>query len=418
VTPAAHIPRPSVPPRILLGALIALLLGIGLRAWDYPPFESAGPDEIFYANYYVKNVARNGPQVFPRIFADYIGYMRDPGTQLVLPPGRLVLTTHAVLLHTLGIPAYLDAVRTASFQASAAFLVLSAIFAFRWCRPVVALGTVWLVAVAPLHIHLAHRALVDATFAAVALATLWLLWETTRPGASRRWAWGLGVAAWLLVLTKENAAFIFLALAACLAFLQLRGGWRETRFWHAWHAFFLGGLAAVATLVLAAGGPTPLLEAYQLNVQKSYRLEYGVRFGDGAPHRYLIDFLLLSPAITLLALGGLLILPGRRRPLFALLALFTLAAWAAMAWVRQGINLRYAMVLDFPLRLVAAALVWYLVRRNLPRATQPYAAGAAIGVLVVHDLYAYYRVFVEFGAYDPVTQALAEVWNILKIPRP
>jgi len=37
---------------------------------------------------------------------------------------------------------------------------------------------------------------------------------------------------------------------------------------------------------------------------------------------------------------------------------------------------------------------------------------------VVHDLYAYYRVFVEFGAYDPVTQALAEVWNILKIPRP
>src|SRR5205814_3606468 len=96
-------------------------------------------------------------------------------------------------------------------------LALAALFAWRVHRSGECVGVAALVAFAPTQIHMSQHALVDGFFTFWALLTLWLLWENLR--APRKWplliAYTLGLA--LLVLTKENAFFVFVALMAIVA---------------------------------------------------------------------------------------------------------------------------------------------------------------------------------------------------------
>jgi hypothetical protein len=170
-------------------------------------------------------------------------------------------------------------------------------------------------------------------------------------------------------------------------------------------------LLGVIILVLLAGSIQQFTEIYHLLVTKAETLTYAIKTGDGPWYRYLVDLLLLSPLVLLLAIGGVFT-QLRNRPAYVYLVAFVGFSYAVMCNIRYGMNLRYASIWDLPLRALAAAQVGAVAARF--GAWQWLVGGVAIAGLCAYDLHQYHLFFVDGSLYELVTGGLLQVVKILK----
>ncbi len=132
---------------------------------------------------------------------------------------------------------------------------------------------------------------------------LWLLWENLRRPNHWPWLVALGFALALMVLVKENALFAYVGLLGLLALNHwLRFG-TITRALLA--TMFVGPLLGVAILVNLCGSIATTIKIYLLLVSKASVLPYAIATGDGPWYRYLIDLMVMSPVVLILALGAI-----------------------------------------------------------------------------------------------------------------
>jgi len=125
-------------------------------------------------------------------------------------------------------------------------------------------------------------------------------------------------------------------------------------------AMIIGPLFGVVVLIFVAGGIDTLFHCYQLSVGKNFTLRYAVLTGDGPWHRYLVDLLLVSPIVLILALGSVFRLDLTKKPeLF--LSIFIAASYLVMCNIKYGMNLRYANMWDMPLRFLAVSALVSIV---------------------------------------------------------
>ena len=89
--------------------------------------------------------------------------------------------------------------------------------AWRMAGRGVGLGVFALCACSPLMIHMSQHALIDGFFALWATLALWGLWETLRHPEQSGWLVLYGAGLLAMVLTKENAFFVYVALVALIA---------------------------------------------------------------------------------------------------------------------------------------------------------------------------------------------------------
>jgi len=212
-------------------------------------------------------------------------------------------------------------------------LVLTPVFIWRIRGSTWATAIGALMAFAPTQLHMSQHALVDGFFTFWAMLVLWLFWEnlqsaqtiTSLPspqsspsargsreaigdgeikGVPANWPWLIGYVAALalLLLTKENSVFVWISLVALLIanrWFQFGTVTRELVI-----ATILGPLLGVVVLIFLAGGFAELFHTYQLSVSKNLHLRYAVLTGDGPWYRYLVDLLLVSPIVLILALGA------------------------------------------------------------------------------------------------------------------
>jgi hypothetical protein len=142
----------------------------------------------------------------------------------------------------------------------------------------------------------------------------------------------------LLVLTKENSFFVWIAISNC--WLRFGTISRELVV-----AMILGPLFGVVVLIFVAGGIGTLFQCYLLSVGRNFTLRFAVSTGDGPWHRYLVDLLLVSPIVLILALGSVFRLNLTKKPeLF--LSIFFAASYLVMCNIKYGMNLRYANMWD------------------------------------------------------------------------
>ena len=245
-----------------------------------------------------------------------------------------------------------------------------------------ALGTFALMAFSPLQIHMAQHALADGFFEFFVVLTLWSLWEClrqpTHPGWLTMYAAGLA----LMVTTKENAFFVFVAvLGVLVANRWLRFG---TVGRPILALTFAGPLCGVAILTNLAGGLRTLLDVYLLGVPKNLHLEYAILTGDGPWYRYLIDLLTISPLVFVLACAMIFQLRNKDRSLWFGLV-FIVASYALMANVKYGMNLRYATIWDFPLRALAMGQVALLAARASGRWQVPLLTAMVAGLCALRS---------------------------------
>ncbi len=418
-------------------ALLILIIAFGgwLRLPRPIDRTYVGSDEGFCAAYVTaldNSGLRGWPQLIARYIEDEKHGRKTVGKDTVLPPTRILFLGSAHLVRELTDCESLEALRRISWAASIATLLLGAVFVSRlglWKRrpaastplqsdegvasttsPAATLAVTAFLACSPLLIHLAHRALIDGFFALTALLAVWGLWESLRAPNDRRWLALYAAALIAMVITKENAAFAYAALLGIVALNRwLRIG-TVTR------PLLLVTFAAPALgaglLILAAGGLAPLLEAYRLNATKSVLLPYALKTGDGPWHRYILDFLLVSPAITLLAIAAL----GGTRwsdPAKRHLALFLLISYACMAQVRYGMNMRYGAMWALPLCWLAYSLLAAFAEKLAPR-FRTAALTSTVLLVCATELHSYRKLFVAGHIYDPVPGALAmplQMWK-------
>lgn len=372
-----------------------------------PGFTDIGFDENLYRTY-VSNVIAGGLTAYPEIVDHYIE-VQQKLTGSILPPVRFLYIFAAYLWHQVFGTEALSALHYVASLFSILTLLLSTLFAWRLKGPMWALGVAALMSFAPTQIHMSQHALVDGFFTFWALLCLCLLWENLRTPENwpRLVAFVFGLCC--LVLTKENAFFVFVAL------LVILGSNRWFAFGVVTRQLLLctiaGPLLGFVVLVFLAGGLETLCTTYQLSVSKNYHLAYAILTGDGPWHRYLVDLLLVSPVILLLALGAVFRLDRSQKPELFLIV-FIAASYLVMCNLKYGMNLRYANMWDMPLRFLATGQIVAFCA-PLRRYRTVILSGAFVLVCAI-EFRQYIILFVQFPLYELVPEGLLRALHILK----
>lgn len=387
-------------------ALVVALVGLVLRVHSFGGFNKTGFDEHIYETYV--NQLSSGVSYAPLV-ASYLQTQSNSATAF-LPPTRVTFLTAATLIKKATHSSAYGALKIASLASGILLVLIAAIFAARAAGLRAGCGVLALMSAAPLEIHLSHRALIDGFFAFWTLLTVWTLWETMQRPRSRAWLIAYGLSLTVLVMTKENAAFVFVAVLAIIALNHwLRFGASPPGLLV---ATFLGPAVAAVALIVLSGGAEPLFRAYLLNIEKSYLLDYAIKTGDGPWYRYLIDLFTISPVTTLLATGTLLHI--RRNDRWeGYLVVFLLTTFVVMANLRYGMNLRYGAIWDFPIRMLAFTQLTVFASR-LRLAWRPWVLASLLLITSLMDLRQYFVFFVRAGIYDPVPAQLLRAVDILK----
>jgi 4-amino-4-deoxy-L-arabinose transferase-like glycosyltransferase len=394
---------------LLIGILAA---GIFLRVWPSTGFHRVGYDEGIYSRY-VQIALQEGLWNYADVAQGYVKWQGDRPDAIV-PATRIGFILPAAILAKFTGVNSLTALRWVSMGASILLLLVIPLMTRRMesgtetNARVLVLSV--LVAVSPLQIHLAQRSLIDGYFAFWAVLCAWALWENMQAPGRSGWLLTYGISLLVLVLTKENAAFVFLALVA--AAIVFAGGRLGRVSWPLVFASFIGPAVAVLFLSMLIGGIGEWISFYRSFVAKSAMLPYPVKFQDGAWYRYLVDFTLLSPAIIALFFGALFQLKKESKP-DIFWAVFLGVSFIGMSSVPFGMSLRFAAYWDVPLRWLAASQL-LLLRARLSVLKRPVAFCALVLFLVALDLFQYWRYFVHGAIYDPVSFHLLHASKLIK----
>src|ERR1043166_2871282 len=406
----------------LIALAVVLALGIFWRI-PSPVFTSAaaplrvvhlnstmkgiGFDENLYRTY-VNVLITRGITSYPDLAEEYVA-VQDRLTRAILPPTRFLYIFTAYVWHEIfGTDAF-GSLKAVASLFSMLLLIVSTIFAWRLAGARVALCVAALMSCAPTQIHMSQHALIDGFFAFWATLSFWLLWENLNHPNNWRWLTAYTLALALMVVTKENALFAYCGLAALLiANYWLRFG-QATRV--LWMLTFVGALLGVAVLVNLCGSLQTATRVYALLTSKASVLPYAIKTGDGPWYRYLVDLMLVSPVVLVLAIGRLFQLDRTKKPELYM-SIFVAATYLVMCNVRYGMNLRYTNMWDLPLRFLAVCCLLGLTARFAR--WQNVVLGVSVAAICALELNQYYVFFAKFGLYELVTEGLLRAVNILK----
>jgi 4-amino-4-deoxy-L-arabinose transferase-like glycosyltransferase len=374
-----------------------------------PAFTSLGFDEGLYRAY-VNGLSKGGLAAYPEIVDEYIDHQKKLSGS-ILPPVRFLYIFAAYIWHSVFGSEALESLHQVAAFFSMLTLGLATIFAWRLRGSKWGLGVAALMAVAPTQIHMSQHALVDGFFTFWALLALWLLWENLNKPGDWRWLVSYIIALSLLVLTKENSFFVWIALVVLIVtnrWLRFGTVTRELLV-----ATIVGPFLGVVILVFLAGGVGTLVQTYQLSVSKNYQLQYAIMTGDGPWHRYLVDLLLVSPVVLILALGSLFRLDRTEKPELYM-SIFIAASYLVMCNIKYGMNLRYTNMWDMPLRFLAFS---FLVTLFAPiRRYRSALLGIVIAIICALELRQYIILAVQFPLYELISEGLLRALHILKSP--
>lgn len=416
---------PEVRRRLMIALALILLLGAFLRL---PPALFAGPDATLRAlrllhpqpgysvegfdehlyRQYVYTVSKHGLSSYPQIVEAYIKQQADIGKAL-LPPLRFLYIFAATLWRNAFGTDELIALRNVASIFSILTLLSGTAFAWRARGLPFAVGLAALMSFGPMLLHMSQHALADGFFTFWTVLCLWSLWETLR--APRNWYWlgGYTISLCCLVLTKENAFFAFVGILAIVALSRwLAIGVVSPELLA---ATFVGPVLGAVVLVCLAGGLTNAITTYRDLVYHAERLDYAILTGDGPWYRYLVDLMLVSPVVLLLATAAVFQL-NRAKKLDLFCAIFIAASYLVMCNVRNGMNIRYGNMWEMPLRMLALSQLGTLTSRLAKYRTLVLIG--AVGLLCAVELRNYVALASEYPLYELVTEQLMRALHILK----
>jgi cytochrome c-type biogenesis protein CcmH/NrfG len=387
---------------LLVGALVVIGAVVRVIVHDVVAYSPA--DEAHYVDI-TRWLSRDGLAAYPQFVSTYLQRETLWLSPTPLRWGYFSLTTLACSLH-----APCDG-RTIAWLSTIAGIV-SLLFTYTLGRRIVGRGAAILATaltiVSPLQLALGRRALQDEVYTAAFLLAFWTLvrlfdsdpQHPTGP-SWKRWT-GFVVASTFAFSIKE--AFVFPYVTFVLLYL-LAHPFRKVTMRHV-------GLLLTPPLLFCAGfvalgkNLSALYEFARLH-EASFASDYSIQYQSGPAHRPLFDLFLLAPIVCLLATGAVAKMTerlregGRERWLAGFL-IITLATFIGLPK-----NLRFVVILDPVLRLLAA---WIVVNHPwFGRATRTGRAalvGTLLKINAVVEFSLFDTVFRQRNVYDPTTYDL------------
>ena len=390
------------------------LLGFGvlLRLYPSPGHRHLGTDEHGYM-VFVKQIQKVGIWNYDAVVRVYVERQYKL-REAVVPATRLAFLVPAALCADWFELRAFTALHLVVATVGVLFLFLCALFAYRLGGTVPMIGMTALIATAPLQIYLCQRAMIDGYFAFWTVAALWLAWENLQRPKHYGWLISYTLCLSLLVLTKENAAFVVFAIFAMLllnCFLRIGTVTPQLL-----AATIIGPALAILLLVALVGGISEWVHFYLMFAAKSRANFYSVVAQDGPWYRYAVDFVILSPALVAFACGRMFqIKTSDRADVF--MAAFLALTLIPMSGVTYGMSLRYAAFCDVAISWLAIRQVLVLSQR-FAQIRPIIVATALFAVLSSIGASQYVRFFVVGGVYDPTTAALVWSSGMEKDPNP
>jgi len=402
---------------------VVLVLGLALVQLRVPPVQkyAAQADEGYYLAYALA-VRQAGPGVLPDLFSSYLA---DPADHLYPNPLRVgYILLGAGVCHVRNCTSPADGFRAlATLSAWSHILVCPLLFVFStrmFGDRRLSFAAMLLVGVSPLQLALGRRALPDAPLHLFLLGALWFFYEALR-NDSRKWCVLLAITFLTALLLKETAILLLPGYAALAAADMLSSPARLAR--HRRVALSLAGaLVAYAVIVLLSSSSAfDLIRLARIVLASPSQNLYAQNFQSGPWQRYVIDFFLLSPFITMLAIGYVAAVVFQRRTDQASrgLALYVLVTFLTYNLFTK--NIRYLAFLEGPVILCAVAMLQGLLGgafRNERR--RQVAFVLCVSTIAVLNLVEFHQVFVERRLYDPVSQHLLQIHKMVpwKAPLP
>jgi hypothetical protein len=412
--------------RLTWGLVILIaLIGIAVRVVPSAAFSSLGFDESLYRSYLLM-LDRQGISSYPDITEYFLTDQRKPESITKLPPTRFLYIFSgwvwkraqfgdegpANIREPGGLakdPA-LRSLENVSCLFSVLLFLTAGVAAWRMFGQTVGIGTFALMACTPTQIHMGQHALIDGYFAFWATLCVWALYENLKAPNHAGWLTLYGAGLALMVMTKENSFFVYVALCGLIGINR----------WVKWGTVtprlllitFAGPLLGVAVLVTLAGGLPAFIETYRLLVSKAQNLTYAIKTGDGPWYRYLVDLMIVSPIVLCLALGFTFRVDADQRRNYLYLLSFVVITYLIMCNVRYAMNLRYSTIWDLPLRAFAFSQLVLLTNRFGNK------QGIVLLVLTAglcgYELRQYLIFFSDNPLYELVTEGLLRSVKILK----
>jgi hypothetical protein len=372
-----------------------------------PAWDQIGFDEGLYREY-ANALSKNGLGSYPDMVEGYID-QQSKMSGPILPPVRFLYIFSGFIWHSVFGGETLECLRQVASFFSILTLALATVFAWRLRGPSCACAIAALMAFAPTQLHMSQHALIDGFFTFWTLLTLWMLWENFAAPEDWQRLGGYGISLAMLVITKENSFFVWLAIVALIVanhWLQFGITTRSLLL-----VTIAGPLLGVVVLIFLSGGLVNLIETYRLLVTKASTAPYAILTGDGPWYRYLVDLLLVSPIILILAVGALFKLNRTMKPELYF-AIFIGASYLVMCNVKYGMNLRYANIWDMPLRFLALSCLSALVA-PLSR-YRSLIFGLAVALIAIFEFRQYVILAVRYPLYELITHDLLQALHILK----
>ena len=382
----------------MLGAILLVAAVVRLLVNDVAPYSPA--DETYYTET-TRSLVRDGwwrgyPALVDRFLADPTGsiYPQPPPIRW----GYFAVTTAAC--HIAG-SCEARTLAWVSTLAGIATVALTFLAGTALISPQVGLVAAALSVASPLQLAMGRRALQDQLFCAVVLLFLLLVLPIVSGRASRgRYAAAIATLAFAFSL-KETAAVLYPPLALFLVLAMRRRGFRAEDLL----------LLALPPVIWAVGFGVAAHDIGDFarvvaTTRHSITAPYQVQFQGGPPHRIALDLFILSPLVCLVAVVGCGVvsqLPAERGVRATVLLTLVLVLALSLA---PSKNVRYAIVLDPLLRILAAWTLVVLAGARHGWVTCAVAANAAC------ELAIFSAVFLRAAVYDPVTANLLRALRI------
>lgn len=168
------------------------------------------------------------------------------------------------------------------------------------------------------------------------------------------------------------------------------------------YIIFMGGLANILSLL-------KYLLALNLSEANIYSL-----YTRGPWYRYIIDFLMLSPLTTLLAIGYLFYILASRRFVQKTVywGLYLVVVFAVFSSMKYAKVVRYVMNLDIAIYLFTVWALFELFRQK-NRVYQGYLVLAAVVLIYCNNYFNFLYLFVIQRLYDPISYWLLILQKII-----
>lgn len=171
-------------------------------------------------------------------------------------------------------------------------------------------------------------------------------------------------------------------------------------------------VAVIVVWAMASGGLSNAIKLFKIIGISPLTNDYAVLYGSGPWYRYLVDYLVLSPWVLILALGYIYycLIDKKLTPANLYLILFFVYTLITFNFFTK--NVRYVIFLDIPIRLLASLALIEMSQRFIKKYSTVFLITITC-IIVVSDFMVFNAIFVKGGVYDPVSYFLLKEVHIV-----